>query len=111
MDALAAIDRALDDGEEADDVLRSVVAALAAAPTVTWAGILFLDDGTLTLGPESGEAGVASRVSVPVTYRGTVVGELAVDGDVEAAFLHHVAERIATHVLLGWDTGGERWEP
>lgn len=111
MDALAAIDRALDDGDEADDVLRSVVAALAAEPAVTWAGILFLDDGTLTLGPESGKAEATSRVTVPVTYRGTVVGELAVDGDVETTFLNRVAERIATHVLLGWDTGGEAWEP
>ena len=48
---------------------------------------------------------------VPITYRGNVVGELAVDGEPDTAVLEGVATRISEHVLLGWDTGGEAWEP
>ncbi len=92
-------------------MLRAVVARLVRQPTVVWAGILFLEEGALVLGPEAGVADPARRTSVPVYYQGAVVGELAVDGDAEAAFLERVAARISTHVLLGWDTGGEAWEP
>ena len=109
--ALAEIETVIAEGAEADDVLRTVVAALANEPTVAWAGILFVDDGALTLGPESGKTDPTRRVSVPVRYRGAIVGELAIDGNVESALLARVADRIATHVLLGWDTGGEEWEP
>jgi hypothetical protein len=48
---------------------------------------------------------------VKVRYLGDEVGELRVDGDADPAFLAGVAERIAAHVLLGWDTAGEAWEP
>ncbi len=105
------IDRAIDEGTEPDDVLRTVVAALVDEPAVSWAGILFVDDGALTLGPEAGAPDPARRIGVPVRYEETIVGELAVDGEAETTFLTQVAERISTHVLLGWDTGGESWEP
>ena len=36
------------------------------------------------------------------------VGELWVDGDAEAAFLDRFALLISQHVLIGWDTRGER---
>ena len=106
-----AIDRILDSGDDADDVLRAVVAELAQEPSIEWAGVLFLEEGSLVLGPEAGVAAPARRASVPVSYRGAVVGELAIDGDAEPAFLERVALLISTHVLLGWDTGGEAWEP
>jgi hypothetical protein len=48
---------------------------------------------------------------VPVSYKGDTVGELQVDGDADRALLDAVAERISAYVLLGWDTGGEDWEP
>jgi hypothetical protein len=64
-------------------------------------------EGELVLGPEAGVAEPANRVSVPVSYQNIVVGELAVDGQVEAEWLERVATLISTHVLLGWDTGGE----
>src|SRR5207249_145322 len=51
------------------------------------------------------------RVHVPVSYRGERVGELAVDGAASAPFLERVATLISAHVLIGWDTGGERWDP
>jgi hypothetical protein len=39
------------------------------------------------------------------------VGELAVDGAPAPELLDCVAAAIAPYVLLGWDTGGEVWEP
>jgi putative methionine-R-sulfoxide reductase with GAF domain len=109
--ALVAVDRILNLGSDADDVLREVVAELVEEPTIEWAGILFLEAGALALGPEAGVPDPTRRISVPVTYQGTVVGELAIDGDADAAFLEQVARLISTHVLLGWDTRGEAWDP
>jgi putative methionine-R-sulfoxide reductase with GAF domain len=109
--AIDAIDRILDGGNDADDVLRAVVAEVVREPTIDWAAVLFLDDGELVLGPEAGVAAPARRTSVPVFYQGAVVGELAIDGEAEPEFLEGVALLISTHVLLGWDTGGEAWDP
>ena len=109
--ALEEIDRILDLGDDADNVLRAVVARLVGLPTISWAGVLFLEGGSLVLGPEAGVADPSHRHGVPVLYRGAVVGELAVDGETEESFLTRVAALISTHVLLGWDTGGEAWEP
>ena len=109
--AFEAIDRILDAGSDADDVLRAVVAELVEEPTIEWAGVLFLEAGVFALGPEAGVADPTRRITVPVFYQGAVVGELAIDGDAETAFLERVARLISTHVLLGWDTGGEAWEP
>lgn len=109
--ALEAIDGILNRGGDADDVLRAVVAALAREPGVDWAGILFLEGGELALGPEAGSPDEGRRVRVPVAYQGTQVGELAIDGTADAAFLERVAVVISAHVLLGWDTGGEAWVP
>jgi len=108
---VAEIERLVGLGSDADDVLRAVVAALAREPAIEWAGILFLEEGALVLGPEAGVAAPARRVGVPVSYQDVVVGELAVDGDADRELLQRVAALISTHVLLGWDTGGEAWEP
>jgi hypothetical protein len=51
------------------------------------------------------------RVRVPVTYQGDRIGELWIDGEAEQSFLERVALLISAHVLNGWDTRGERWEP
>jgi hypothetical protein len=109
--ALDAIDRILNRGGDADDVLREVVRVLPEqVPTLAWAGVSFAEAGRLVPGPSSGEPEEIRRVRVPVSYRGERVGELAVDGEAGAAFLERVATLISAHVLLGWDTGGERWE-
>jgi putative methionine-R-sulfoxide reductase with GAF domain len=109
--ALGAIDRILDRGGDADDVLRAVVAELARAPGVEWAGILFLEHGELVLGPEAGVPDEGRRLHVPVAYQGAPVGALAIDGAADAALLERTAAAISAQVLLGWDTGGEAWEP
>jgi hypothetical protein len=109
--ALEALDRILNRGGDADDVLRQVVDELVREPTVEWAGILFLESGELQLGPEAGTADAKRRVRTPIAFRGNPVGELAIDGEADPAFLERVATLISAYVLLGWDTGGERWEP
>ena len=110
--ALDAIDRILNRGGDADDVLRDVVLVLREqVPQLAWAGVYFEERGRLVAGPASGEPDESRRVHVPVSYRGERVGELAVDGAASAAFLERVATLISAHVLIGWDTGGERWEP
>ena len=109
--ALEAVERILDGGGDSDDVLRAVVATLADEPDIAWAGIRFLERGTLVQGPEAGSPDESRRGRTRVVYQGDPVGELAVDGGLERACRERVAELIAAHVLLGWDTGGEAWEP
>jgi len=110
--ALDALDRILNRGGDADDVLREVVGVLPAqVPGLAWAGVSFSEEGRLVPGPSAGEPDEARRVRVPVSYHGERVGELAVDGEADPAFLERVATLISAHVLIGWDTRGERWEP
>jgi hypothetical protein len=109
--ALEALDRILDGGGDADDVLRAVVGVLVREPGVRWAGVSFREQGRLVLGPEAGTPEPGRRLRLPVVYRGDEVGELAVDGEAEEAFLRRVAALISAYVLLGWDTGGEAWDP
>ena len=108
---LAEIHRVVAASGDADDVLRAVVAALAAEPGVVWAGITFLEAGELVLGPSAGSPDEARRHVVPIAYRGDSVGELVVDGAPEPTSLAQVAAAISDYVLLGWDTGGTAWEP
>jgi hypothetical protein len=112
-DARAEIDRVLGRGGDADDVLREVVLALHERAGYAWAGILFVERDRLVLGPEAGEQSPERRTSVPVSYRGKRVAELAVDGAPadDRSLLEHVAERVSALCLVGWDTGGESWSP
>ncbi len=108
---LLEVDRILERGGEPDDVLRGVTLVLNDEPTIDWAGIAFLEEGHLVLGPAAGDQDEDRRLRVPITYQGEQVGELWVDGDVDRGLLEQVAARISAHVLIGWDTGGEGWEP
>jgi hypothetical protein len=105
------VDRILAEGGDADDVLRGVVQALVERGGCAWAGISFVEGGELVPGPATGSPDEARRVRVPVSYRGERVGELAADGAVAEAELERIAALVAAHVLIGWDTGGERWTP
>ena len=111
--ALEAIDRILNRGGDADDILRQVVAALHTEAGYAWAGIFFLEDGKLALGPHAGAPDEPRRTSVPVTWQGDRVAELAVDDapEEDRMFLERVALLVSGHCLVGWDTGGESWEP
>jgi hypothetical protein len=108
--ALEAVDRIVNRGGEADDVLRATVAVLHER-LASWAGISFVEEGALVLGPSAGEPNESERVSVPVTFKGDRVAELAVDGYDDRAVLERVATLISPYALVGWDTAGEPWEP
>ena len=108
--ALDELDRILDRGGDADDVLRAVIRALVEQGGCAWAGILFHEEGELVLGPQAGEPAPTERTRVPVVYEGSEVAQLVVDGCDDRAFLDRVAVLIAAHCLVGWDTGGVPWE-
>ncbi len=59
-----------------------------------------------------------SEIVVPISYDQMVVAEIDIDSDTPAAFgeadrvmLEQVAELLSPHCLVGWDTGGEEWQP
>jgi putative methionine-R-sulfoxide reductase with GAF domain len=95
---------------DADEQLRQAVAGLAARDECDWAGIYFVEDGELVLGPEAGTPDPARRTSVPVSWRDTRVAEIAADGTVARSDLEELAVGIADLCLVGWDTGGELWQ-
>ena len=108
-DALEAIERILDRGGDADEVLREVVAALHR--DYSWVGISFVEEGELVLGPALGEQTV-EPTRIPISYEDNVVADLGVSADeIDRAFLERVAVLIAPYCLVGWDTGGEAWSP
>jgi hypothetical protein len=110
---LSAIDSLLERGGDADDVLRDVVLLLHERSGYPWVGILFAENDRLVLGPEAGEQAPELRTHVPVSYRGTRVAELAVDGAAsdDRPFFERVALLVSELCLVGWDTGGEDWRP
>ena len=110
--ALEVIDRILNRGGDADEVLRQVVSALH--DTYSWVGISFVEAGELVLGLAQGER-TAEPIMFPISYENKVVAELDVVADelgtAERAFLERVAQLISPYCLVGWDTGGEAWSP
>jgi putative methionine-R-sulfoxide reductase with GAF domain len=108
---LDSIHEVLNGSADADAALREVVELLAAQPGVEHVAIAFAEEGRFVVGPHVGVADATRRTVAPVVYQDAVVGELRVDGDVEPDVVDRVAHLIAAHVLLGWDTGGEAWNP
>jgi hypothetical protein len=98
-------------GGDADDILRGVVAVLAGR--YGWAGIAFAEGGERVLGPQAGGPEPADPVRVPVVWGGEEVAELRISGTPEKdrISLGRAADLVAGHCLVGWDTGGEAWEP
>jgi len=95
---------------DADEQLRQTVSELAGRQDCSWAGIYFVEEDELVLGPEAGTPDPGRRTAVPVVWRDTRVAELAADGAVDVTELEVVAGRIADLCLVGWDTGGQTWE-
>jgi hypothetical protein len=95
---------------DADDQLRQVVANLVARDDCVWAGIYFVEEENVVLGPEAGTPEPGRRTAVPVVWRDTHVAELAADGAVAQHDLEAVAADIGDLCLVGWDTGGELWQ-
>jgi putative methionine-R-sulfoxide reductase with GAF domain len=112
--ALESIDRILDRGGDADEILRQVVAVLHGVGDYSWVGISFVEEGELVLGPAQGDR-TSEPTSIPISYENNVVAELGVvAGEVKVAereVLERVALLISPYCLVGWDTGGEAWSP
>ena len=110
--AVEAVEAILAEGGEPDDVLRQVVAALHERGGYGWAGLFFVEEGSLAPGPDAGTPDEAERTHVPVVWQGVEVAELAVDGAAsdDLAALERIAALVSGHCLVGWDTGGEPWE-
>lgn len=109
---LAHVERLVAEAEEADALLRAVVTTLAEAYPPA-CGIRFVEEGAWSLGPWSGpEQPIVSDVAV--RYDDEIVAELVGAAPLDAAARatwERVADLIAPYCLVGWDTGGEDWEP
>jgi hypothetical protein len=107
--ALDAVERIVNRGGEADDVLRQVVDVLSRL--YPYVSIWFVEDGALVQGPVAGAPTVAERFAIE--FQSTKVAELEVGSaaDDDRAFIERVATLVSAHAMVGWDTGGERWEP
>lgn len=107
--ALPAVEQALA-GADPDDVLRAVVRALVEHEACAWAGVLFVEDGELILGPASGNPDPETRAQLPVVFQDDRVAELVADGCDDPALLEQVAAILGPYCLVGWDTGGLPWD-
>ena len=110
-DLVESIRRIVDDGDDADASLRAVVHTIASSESATWAAVAFAENGALSVGPSAGREDDVRRTRTPITFDGSAVGELWVDGEIAAERLRSIAEILAPYVLIGWDTSGEAWEP
>lgn len=110
--ALDAIEHLVAESEEADALLRGVVAILAES-YAAGCGIRFVEEGAWSLGPWNGTDDPVVA-DVAVRYDDEIVAELitttALD-DTSRLTWERVANLIAPYCLVGWDTGGEDWEP
>ncbi len=109
--ALEAVERVLNRGGDADDVLRSVVVILHER-LGRFVRISFVELDALVPGPAAG-APVPST-SFAISWQGGRIAELEVGGEpdeAERALLERVATLVSPYALVGWDTGGEEWAP
>ena len=98
-------------GGDADDVLRAVVAALVTDGGCDWAGILFVENGELVLGPEAGAQRPRHESSCRSSSRASASPSSSPTAATTRPLLERVAARIAAYCLVGWDTGGVPWDP
>jgi len=105
-----AIERILGETEDADDVLRVRSPRSSRTPRSPGQESAFSTTGFSCSGPRPARR-TRPRVRVPNTFRDALVGELWADGSPDRELLEHVAWLVAPQVLIGWDTGGDAWEP
>ena len=107
--ALEEIDGIVSRGGDADDVLRAALGVLS--QLYSHVAIAFVEEGGLVEGPSVGTA--ESSVALSIEFQGAKVAELhvAAPPSDHGPFLERVAAQIAPYALVGWDTGGEPWQP
>ena len=103
---VADVERIVDHGEEADEILRAAV-ALIAKRSDAFCGIRFLEDGSPVDGPSAG-AFTAPGTVTSIAYDGSPVAELVLGRALPES--DAIAELLAPYCLVGWDTGGETWQ-
>jgi hypothetical protein len=109
--ALEAVERVLNRGGEADDVLRQVVAILHER-LGRFVRISFVEGDSLVPGPAAGEE--AATTAFPIAFQGTRVADLEASGTLlpeDEALLARIATLVSAYALVGWDTGGRAWTP
>jgi hypothetical protein len=109
--ALEGIERVLNRGGEADDVLRQVVTILHERLD-RFVRISFVESDVLVPGPALGEE--SATTAFPIAFQGSRVADLEAGGDLtddDRALLERVAMLISPYALVGWDTLGEEWTP
>ncbi len=109
---ILAITEIVSSGEDADQILLGAIAVLADSYSIG-VGIRFVEEGSLSDGPWAGARGTPVS-TVPVQYGGELVAEIVTAGtidDVTRRTWEHVGVLIADYCLVGWDIGGEDWEP
>ena len=89
--AVDAVDRILNRGGDAGDVLGAVVGALVERGGCAWAAIVPFRDGEPGTATHAGEERPGDRERVPIVFQGRRVAELAADGCGDRAFLERVA--------------------
>jgi hypothetical protein len=96
---LEAIDRILNRGGDADDVLRQVVSALSRL--YPFVSISLVESGALVPGPSHGTASDGTT-TWPVSFQNTEVARLEVGGSAahDRAFLERVALLISPYCLV-----------
>jgi hypothetical protein len=112
--AVEAVERPLNRGGDADDVLRAVVTTLVERmPHLERVWIVFAEGDQRVVGPSAGDPACEAQRAFPVRFQEAEIAYLTVAGlDAgDEATLARIATIIAPYCLVGWDTGGERWEP
>jgi hypothetical protein len=113
----ARVQAIVDGGEEADDILRAALAAIHEGAGAPWSAIAFVEEGQMAIGPLVGatiEDPPAPALAVTIVYRGDTVAALwlgSAPAPAVTAELERAAALLAPYCLVGWDTGGEQWEP
>ena len=109
--ALEAVERVLNRGGEADDVLRQLVAILHER-LGRYIRISFVEAGDLLPGPAAGEE--TATTAFPIAFQGRRIADLEAGGELteaDRALLERVALLVSPYALVGWDTKGEEWTP
>jgi hypothetical protein len=107
----------VDGGEEADEILRASLRVVHEAAGAPWSAIGFVEEGEMAVGPLLGATPDGTPVpalTVPIVSRGDTVAGLWFGSETPReldADLSRVAAMLAPYCLVGWDTGGESWEP
>jgi hypothetical protein len=96
--ALEAVERILNRGGEANEVLRQVVDALNAR-AAAWIGIAFVDEERLELGPTAGGAKPDAYQRHPVDWKGDTIAELWTSTDADPALFARVAVIVSPYCL------------